>query len=109
MEILDGETASLHRNYPLFFHLSEDDGHVESCLMDVVGEVSHLDLYLFLSFGNDGVGEDELDDFMSHRVIWIVAEEPLRLLVFVASDVHEVDLDDVVRHELVEQHALVDG
>lgn len=75
--------------------------------MDDVGEVCHFDLYILPAFGDDGVGEDELDDFMSYRIVWVVAQQSKRLLVFVTDDVHEVDLDDVARHELVEHHVLV--
>ena len=104
---MDDETASLQGDESLLLQLVEDDGHIESGLMDDVSEVCHLDLHLLPAFRTNGVGEDELDDFMAHRVVWIVAEEPLRLLVFVAGDVHEVNLDDVARHELVEHHVLV--
>lgn len=75
--------------------------------MDDVGEVGHLDLYVLLSSGGDGVGEDELDDFVANGVVGIVAEELLRLLVFVADDVHEVDLGNGVCQQLVEHHLLV--
>ena len=68
--------------------------------MNDVGECCHFDLYLFCPFPADGVGEDEFEDFLLHRIVGKQAQESLGLLVLVTGNVHHVDFDDVVCHQV---------
>ena len=107
--VVDDETATLKPDGSLFLHFVQGNGYVEACLVEDVGKLRHLDLHVFPAFGNDGVGKNEPDNFVLNCVVGKMAQKPFRLLVFVADNVHEVDFDYVVCHEMTEQHALVDG
>ena len=54
----------------------------------------------YYTLNNQKIPMDEFEDFLLHRIVGKQAQESLGLLVLVTGNVHHVDFDDVVCHQV---------